>query len=272
MHGGFPFGQPNIVRPARISSGRTRVLVIGVYPSALHVRWWRPDAVGGRPTVSSLAVDVEPVVFWDGESPSPHDLVAEWKESVGFNSHWGRVEPGLNGPSGRVLGSEYLEPLGATPTDTSYTDLIPWFFVKSGAGSQGAAIAQRFDPWALQHGAPISSLPRRPSPKRLVELLAPSGRRESLRNEIISIKPDVILTLGQEALDGLCAASDECLPAQERLVPDDRYGRPGSVIIANQAFELIATVHPGLLRQAQQGHWRSAHQTWADHRRRRKSS
>jgi uracil-DNA glycosylase len=266
MHGSFPFGQPNLVRPPRVSS-ETRVLVVGVYPSAMHVRWWRPDALSGRPTISALAVDVEPVVFWDGESPSPQDLLTAWKKSVGFNDGWGRVEPGLNGPSGRVLETHYLEPLGATPSNTSYTDLIPWFFVKSGAGSQGAAITERFKPWAAGHGAPPSSLPSRPTPQELVGLLEPSGRRESLRNEIISINPDTILTLGQEALDGLEAASDECRPAQERLAPDERYGRTGSVTVANHQFELMATVHPGLLRQTRRADWRSAHQTWADRQR-----
>ena len=267
MHGSFPFGQPNLVRPPRVSDMATRVLVIGVYPSAMHVRWRRPDNVGGRPTVSGLAVDVEPVVFWDGESPSPHDLLNDWKDSVGFNDDWGRVEPGLNGPSGRVLETEYLEPLGLTPSNTSYTDLIPWFFVKSGAGSQGAAIAERFNPWATQYGAPTSSLPPRPTPKQLVGLLDPSGRRESLRDEIISINPDTILTLGQEALDGLRVASDECRPAQERLAPDDQYGRSGSATIANHQFEFMATAHPGLLRQTRRADWLSAHQNWADRQR-----
>ena len=267
MHGSFPFGQPNLVRPPRVSDTSTRVLVVGVYPSAMHVRWWRPDAVVGRPTISALVVDVEPVVFWDGETPSPHGLLHEWKESVGFSDYWGRVEPGLNGPSGRVLEAEYLEPLGATSSNSSYTDLIPWFFVKSGAGSQGAAIAERFDPWATRHGAPTSSLPPRPTPKKLVGLLEPSGRRESLREEIVSINPDVILTLGQEALDGLRAASDEYCPAQERLAPDDRYGRPGSATVANHKFEVMATVHPGLLRQTRRADWRSAHQNWTDRQR-----
>ncbi|GAG51133.1 unnamed protein product, partial [marine sediment metagenome] len=60
---------------------------------------------------SSLAVDVEPVVFWDGQAPSPTDLLEQWVDDVGFTPEWGRVEPGLNGPSGQGLLAYYLEPL-----------------------------------------------------------------------------------------------------------------------------------------------------------------
>ena len=264
VHGTFPFGRPNSVRPPRVPSGPTRVLVVGVYPSAFHVRWWRPDAVESRPTISSLAVDVEPVVFWDGQEPSLKELLDDWVKSVGFTQRWGRAAPGHNGPSGQRLRVDYLEPLGLDETNTAYTDLIPWFFVKAGAGSQGRAISERFEPWAVAHEAPTSTLPERPSPKRPVDLVNSSGRSKKLRTEITMIRPEVVLTLGQEALDGLTAIADHIDLAQTHLTPDDAYGRPGTATIDDTQFTVIAVAHPGLLRQTTRGDWKSAHARWAN--------
>lgn len=62
--GTFPFGRPATARPPRPAvDGSARVFVLGVYPSALHIRWARPDV---KVHVQSLAVDDEPEVFWDG--------------------------------------------------------------------------------------------------------------------------------------------------------------------------------------------------------------
>lgn len=91
-HGVFPFGQPNRERPMRLPSGPVEALVVGVYPSAFHVSWSpppkydpRPDDSRRRPFISSLAVDVEPTVFWTGENPSPDDELVRWKQSVEFD-------------------------------------------------------------------------------------------------------------------------------------------------------------------------------------------
>jgi hypothetical protein len=63
----FPFGRPSTRRPPREPSGPADLLVLGVYPSALHVRWTTPD---GLHTVGALAVDDEPTV-----RPSAPELV-----------------------------------------------------------------------------------------------------------------------------------------------------------------------------------------------------
>ncbi|GAG51135.1 unnamed protein product [marine sediment metagenome] len=95
-----------------------------------------------------------------------------------------------------------------------------------------------------------------------MHLVDSSDRRESLREEILDIRPEVILTLGQEALDGLRIVSDRFSPSQERLAPDSSYGRRGNCALDDVDFELISTVHPGFLRQQQTGAWAVTHQKW----------
>ncbi len=62
-------------------------MVLGVYPSALHVRWSCGDA-----GVGALAVDVEPTVFWDGGDANAR--IDDWKKAVGFRPEWGTVLAG----------------------------------------------------------------------------------------------------------------------------------------------------------------------------------
>lgn len=246
-------------------SGRAEVLVLGVYPSALHIRWTRPRQTDARPTIASLAVDVEPVVFWDGVTPSPEALLVDWVREVGFDERWGNASVGHNGSSGAGLRDDYLSPLGVELVDVAYTDLIPWFFVKTGKGSQGDAIAGRYEPWAAEAGAPASSLPRRPSPSTLVGLAASEVRRSGLRREILDLRPSAIVTLGQEAIDGLRAVADRTDGGQAVLRPTADYGNPGSVEVDAHTFTVVPVVHPGFLRQRSPGDpWREAHNRWAN--------
>lgn len=264
-HGRFPFGRPNTERAPRLAaSGLAEVLILGVYPSAFHVRWWRPGDRVGRPTVASLAVDVEPVVFWDGAEPSPDALLERWIGDVGFDDRWGRVAVEHNGPSGTGLRDEYLQPLGVELDDVAYTDLVPWFFVKSGKGSQGDAIAARYDGWAAGAGAPQSSLPARPSPAALVTLATSDARRQSLRREIVDIASSTIITLGQEAIDGLRAVADRSIGGQAVLRPTADYGSPCELQIDNHSFTVLPLIHPGFLRQrGTDDPWRRTHHAWA---------
>lgn len=65
----FPFGRPSTPRAPRIPVGQAGLFILGVYPSALHVRWELPEWARrglGIGTVAALAVDDEPSVFWDG--------------------------------------------------------------------------------------------------------------------------------------------------------------------------------------------------------------
>ena len=76
----FPFGRPATRRPPRRPDVPADLLVLGVYPSALHVRWRRPDGL----TIGALAIDDEPEVFWNGADAALH--IERWRSEVGSSS------------------------------------------------------------------------------------------------------------------------------------------------------------------------------------------
>ena len=63
---------------------------------------------------------------------------------------WGTISPaGGNGSSGRVVVNEVLAPLGVPAEQTYFTDCLPYYFVKSGTGSQGQRISAVYPPFAF---------------------------------------------------------------------------------------------------------------------------
>ena len=180
--GVFPFGQPNTPRPARWDGqGTPRQLVLGVYPSALHVRWHPPAHLHASPTrIAAMAVDVEPEVFWDGGDATAR--IAVWKDRVGFldgdtpGCH-GHASPTTNGPSGATLDGYFTGPIHDRG-DTVFADVYPVYMVKrSGPGTkrkqQGDALDEKFNPLADRLPATAagragpSTLPTRIPPKAL---------------------------------------------------------------------------------------------------------
>jgi hypothetical protein len=67
----FPFGAPVLACGTEMPTRQFPVLVLGAYPSALHVRWVPPEGYGRA--VAALPVDNEPTPFWDGQQPSAQD-------------------------------------------------------------------------------------------------------------------------------------------------------------------------------------------------------
>jgi hypothetical protein len=102
----YPFGRPATRRPPRVPDRGCGLVVLGVYPSALHVRWVVPDRAE---VVGALAVDDEPAVFWDGADAG--ERIEAWKTAVGWSDAWGNVGlAGGNGSSGRHVVAHVLEP------------------------------------------------------------------------------------------------------------------------------------------------------------------
>ncbi len=268
--GAFPFGRPNIVRPMRRPVGPGKALIVGVYPSAFHVAWSPPSkydprdpSARRRPFIGSLAVDVEPIVFWDGIEPAPAVLLQEWRTAVGFDDErHGSVSVGNNGPSGAGLTRDVLVPLVIDASDVAFTDAVPWFFVKRGAGGQGEAIRTRFAPIAAELKLHQGSLPDRPTASQLVRLAGSEDRRETLRAEIVEVGAPLVITLGQEALDAVRQVADGCEGVQSRLTPDG-YGQRGTLTVGSSDFELLPLVHPGFQRQAIKPEWKTAFARWS---------
>jgi hypothetical protein len=192
--------------------------VLGVYPSALHIRWTAPAGYTG---VRALAVAPEPWPFWDGTDQDWR--VAQWKADVQWRAEWGEAASAgrVNGSSGQLVRDRVLEPLGLTLDEVWLTDALPFFFVHRGAGTQGAAMSERYDPFASTAGLPLHDLPDRPSAQRLVEM-AVTEEADRLRDELRQAAVPLLITLGNEALAVAAALLESDL--QARLSPGESYG------------------------------------------------
>lgn len=282
--GVFPFGRPNTPRPARWDgSGRARQLILGVYPSALHIVWTPPKGLvdSGRQRIAALAVDVEPTVFWNGQGPTPAEAIAGWKRAVGFNDRTaghGLARLAINGASGVTLDS-YFAGLPHPVTETVLADVYPVFLVKRSTGArwhQGDVqdriynrIAGRLPPLADGPVGP-ATLPSRLPPAVLSRQAA--VRFGAWLVELIrTVGPETIVTLGQEPWDTLALLPELTCTAPAAKLSASRvagYGRPGTITVDGRRITWIPLAHPGLI-QGPSGRrgtpsWVEAHQAWID--------
>lgn len=226
------FGRP--VRPARPrAEGERPLIILGAYPSALHVRWHVPSLE--RP-VQAVAVDDEPEPFWTG-----HDEAAQihlWSRDVRFRAEWGHVSPcgHLNGSSGVWVEDMVLHPL-RTPRERAWiTDCLDTYFTSTGAA---ARLSEPAIVDALARlGIPAPEHRSHPSENDIVrEALA--GQRERLAVELSAAKPRMLVTLGNAALRVVGALASGG-PFPRKLSPaSGSYGTPIPATIARHEFEWI---------------------------------
>lgn len=251
LTGIFPFGRPSVrCEPRRVSGAQA--LVLGVYPSALHIRWRHP-----RQRIAALAVAREPWPFWAGEDEA--ERVDRWRHDVGWRPEWGTAEPAghVNGYSGRVVRERVLRPLGIEPDQVWMTDVLPFFHVHRTARGQGEAMSTRYDPVARTHGLPVHRLPRRPRADQLVRR-AVDDEATRIRDEVIESSTPLLITLGNEALAVAAQVLGGDLP--DRLTADGEYGRRHRATVNGKSVEVLPLVHPG-----QRGtHWRQTHDQWVE--------
>ncbi|MET0287986.1 MAG: hypothetical protein ABW352_26080 [Polyangiales bacterium] len=269
--GAFPFGKLNSVRPARRAK-KADAVVIGVYPSAWHVRWVAPTHRPAGPAggVQALAVDVEPTVFWDGARDDFGTRLAKWKRDVGFrdgeHGTIASISPAGNGSSGQKLSSHYLAPLGLSPDNVTFTDVFPVYMAHTRSGSsrgQLDAIREEYDPLAPALGFAASTLPDRMSRHELPRVAAERfGAR--LLEDLAGANPSLVITLGEEVW-----ATLQRLPQLRAQPPvtdfdalkSDSYGAVGSLWLNARRVDWLPLVHPGLLGRA--GEWETLHAAWA---------
>lgn len=251
--GRFPFGQPVRRRRPRLSlKAEAELVVLGVHPGALCIRWTPPDGVA---PVGALAVDDEPILFWDG--CDARHRVEEWREAVGWRDEWGWADrAGSSGNLGRQLAATVLAPLGVGVDQVHFTHCLPNYVVAQGRNSQHEIITTRYNPFAVDRPAlDIADLPLRPGPAQLVRRSV-EQEGDVLLEEIAESGAPRVVTLGQEAADVLARISGA---EAVRLRPDDAYAFPRRVSIGRRSIEWLPLACP----ENSTAQWRRRHDEWA---------
>ena len=246
----FPFGMPVLPLVQKEKNCR-QIFVLGVYASAVHARWIDPK---GRTVINALAVASEPEIFWRG------DNAQEIVESISVPEQAGRLtasDKQLNGPSGRALDRQFLEPLGVNRNDTWLCDLLP---VSRMNPNQAKALARAYAPRMQEWDLPCYDLPPVPN-----ELASPERRLE-IEGEVRKAHPSIFITLGDKPLQWFTRyfGSKGRLSAYGESTKE--YGQLHDIRIADIDMKLLPLVHPrqaGALG-AHSDKWRSLHSFWTE--------
>lgn len=247
----YPFGTPVTARPPS-ASARRPLLVLGAYPSAVHVAWKPPDGSGLR-SVRALPVADEPSPFWDGHDAD--ERVSGWMAAYGISreEHGAFSAPErLNGPSGTWVAERLLAPFGMSRDDVWITDSLDTYRMSTGVAQR---LANTYDRGRLRFGWPAAALRGHPSESEIVtEALA--GHRERLRDEITTCRPERIVTLGNAALRVVAALAGH---HTRKLTSDASYGGSLDITIDGRQLRWTPLAHPAAPKVYQDAHerWRS---------------
>ena len=248
--GTFPFGQP--VKHVTEADRRPKhVFVLGVYASAVHARWLSPD---GSPLVKALGVASEPCIFWRGEGAE--DILS----AIDVPPEAGRLVPAercFNGPSGRSLDKQFLEPLGLTRADAWLCDLVPYSCMNEGQ-AQGSR-ARIYAPGRQVRPPPSVDWQARPGK------CTDAARREAIAEELRRSEAELFITLGDEPLEWFAA---HVFRSERRVAEygtnEFSYGRLHDIEFDSRRLRLLPLVHP---RQADRlglhnSCWHVRHASW----------
>ena len=247
----YPFGRPVSHRPPS-ADGPRPVMLLGAYPSALHVRWTPPKPLK---RVWALAVDDEPTPFWEGDGED--EICTEWSRTVGFRPEWGQVCPAseYNGPSGQKLRKMLFNPLGIERADTWITDCLDQYYVSD---DNAKRIKDTYHPFVEEiskgeHRLQKANIFPHPAEGKIVRL-AVKHHLSRLLEEVRRCAPERIVTLGNAALRVVrhLARSQDNLP--RRLRPDTSYGELHRATVAGLAVEVLPLAHPAAPAVYQQAH------------------
>ena len=247
--GTFPFGQP-VRRVMQADRAPKRVFVLGVYASAVHARWCD---MRGKQLVKALGVASEPYIFWRGEGVE--DILA----AIDVPREAGRLEPAgrnLNGPSGRSIDEDFLQPLGLTRADAWLCDLVPYSCMNRG---QADAIRRAYAPLVERLALPLENWPRPP------DKYTDAARREEIAAELLESAAEVLITLGDQPLRWFATAFGGKPSLRTYGHDANTYGRLHELQIHGRSLWLLPLVHP---RQAAglglySASWKALHSTWA---------
>jgi uracil-DNA glycosylase len=242
----FPFGRP--LEPCCDSAIDPRqLLVLGAYPSALHVSW---HALGYRP-VKAVAVDNEPEPFWNGANQA--ERIERWKHAVGFDpARHGSISipKRLNGPSGQWVDDNVFRPLGIPREVACVTDCLTEYHCSVKLLGR---LRDTYEPFAKEAGLPQASLPEHPSEHEIVRRTI-SGEMHRLDALIRAVKPELIVTLGNAALRVMRVLLGD--PIGPHSLSPQKYGESIRIFRAGLVTLRYPLAHPAAPRPYQEAHLR----------------
>jgi hypothetical protein len=198
--------------------------------------------------VRALAVDNEPVPFWDGSDEEAR--VDAWR-NASWHAEWGTADPvrAYNGSSGLSLVTQVLDPLDIDAAETWCTDCLDRYHLSDGMAKVTGEI---YEPFAASADLPPVDLPPHPDSRAIVA----GAQRERLQDELRVADPAILITLGEAAFAVLRSLLQ--IEEPDRLHADDRYGAPVDVRLAGNDVIWYPLIHPGLRKEP----WRPAHDAW----------
>lgn len=240
----FPFGQP-ISAVKQVNDGIPKKLfILGVYASAVHVKWFGPD---GKIRIKAMAVASEPEIFWNGENADVLSVI----DRINLDARYGYLAPAdnvFNGPSGRCLDKNYLEPLKLTRQDVWLCDLLP---ESRKNPSQTVALSKKYDGFVdIPYDFP-------PVPS----LIADEKRVLEIVKELETSGAKRIVLLGDEPTKYFLNHFDTSIKRLSKIEP---YGKEIPVMINGNDYAVVCLAHPrqtAKLGKSNQ-YWYDKHQRW----------
>lgn len=248
----FPFGQR--VHPV-LQTDRTpkKVFVLGVYASAVHAAWISRN---GQTIVRAFAVASEPYIFWRGEAAQ--DVISR----IFIPNELGSLKSAgdkYNGPSGKVLDEQFLDPLEVKRSDAWLCDLLPHTCLNDG---QFKAVKEKYNPKRSKYSLPEVTIPRVPTQ------FADDNRRSEILSEIRAADPNIIILLGDQPVKWFLGAFSEYRKLSDFGTSAKLYGKVHRIALRDKEYNVLPLVHPrqaGALSSHSSG-WNSVHRTWMKNR------
>ena len=247
----FPFGKI-LMKVEQKDKRPKKVFVLGVYASAVHAKWIDSD---NKLVVKALAVASEPYIFWKGDSA---DKIIE---CIQVPKKVGRLEPAdsiYNGPSGSILDTLFLNPLGLTRDDVWLSDLIPYTRINT---AQRKVLKRYYEPLVKKYNLPKCTIPNYNSQEFNNDV-----RREEILKELELSGANIIVLLGDLPIKHFIAHyiddKRETLAAFGKKI--NEYGKLHKFTIHNNEYQVLPLVHPrqaGKLGRSDQD-WHDLHRQW----------
>lgn len=240
----FPFGLP-ILPVGQVYDGLLKKLfILGVYASAVHVKWYGPD---GRLRIRAMAVASEPEIFWRGGN----DYVQEVIERINLAPEYGYLAPAdeaFNGPSGRCLDENYINPLGLTRDDVWLCDLLPESRKNI---SQEKALRKQYDGFVdIDYNFP-----------RLETPIADEARIIEIASELETSGARRVVLLGDEPIKYFMQRFKPEFKSLSSVVP---YGSEVEFSVNSRQYTALCLAHPRQTARLGKSnlYWFERHREW----------